>query len=84
MSHCCQRCYAIFDGLEALNSHTRSTEVCTLKELRSIEGFDQDQEAALRDKGRMHQAGSEEEKWKIVYSILFPETAFDDMPSPCE
>jgi hypothetical protein len=32
----------------------------------------------------MFRAGSEEEKWKIVYLILFPDTALDAMPSPCQ
>lgn len=49
-----------------------------------MEGFDKDQERALKVRKTMFQAGSEEEKWKIVYLILFPDTALGELPSPCE
>jgi hypothetical protein len=45
--------------------------------------FDAEQEKVLRSRKAMHQAKSEEEKWKIVYRILFPDTGPDDFPSPC-
>jgi hypothetical protein len=50
----------------------------------SIDGFNEEQKQALKSRRTMFQAGSEEEKWKIVYLILFPDTALGDMPSPCK
>lgn len=49
-----------------------------------MEGFDKDQEKALKGRKTMFRAQTEEEKWKIVYLILFPDTALGEMPSPCE
>jgi hypothetical protein len=46
-------------------------------------GFDVDQGKALRGRKTMFRAQSEEEKWKIVYLILFPDTALGELPSPC-
>jgi hypothetical protein len=46
-------------------------------------GFDKDQEKALKSRSRMFQAASEEEKWRIVYLILFPDTPLGELPSPC-
>jgi hypothetical protein len=49
-----------------------------------MEGFNKDQEKALKGRRTMFRAGSEEEKWKIVYLILFPSTAPGGLPSPCK
>jgi hypothetical protein len=32
----------------------------------------------------MFQAGSEQEKWNIVYEILFPDTISGTIPTPCK
>jgi hypothetical protein len=79
----CQRCYVEFENDEDLNAHSRSRAPCTLEKQRHIEGINKAQYDALKDKGRMHKAQSEEDKWKIVYLILFPDTAMDEMPFPC-
>jgi hypothetical protein len=44
-------------------------------------GFSKDQEQLLRKKSQSHQP--EEEKWKEVYGILFPDDAPGTRPSPC-
>jgi hypothetical protein len=49
-----------------------------------MEGFNKDQEKALKGRRTMFRAGSEEEKWKIVYLILFPNTTPGRLPSPCK
>jgi hypothetical protein len=49
-----------------------------------MEGFDKDQERALKSRKSMFRAESEEAKWKIVYLILFPDTALGELPSPCK
>jgi hypothetical protein len=80
----CRRCYTAFDNEGQITNHQRSSDGCIIKDAKPLEGFSKDQETKLRGKRSMFRAGSEEEKWKIVYLILFPETALDAMPSPCQ
>lgn len=49
-----------------------------------LEGLTQEQVEQLKRRKSMFQAGSEAEKWKIVYMICFPDTAPGDMPTPCK
>jgi len=46
------------------------------------DGFNKDQETKLRCKKRSGMI--EEEKWKAVWQILFPNDTEDDIPSPCK
>jgi hypothetical protein len=68
------------DGLE---SHLQATTVCDIMEKIIIEGFDQKQEEKLKSRKRNHLNQTEEQRWKEVYSILFPEGDEQDIPSPC-
>jgi hypothetical protein len=79
----CIRCYTIFDSVARLKEHSRRVDHCTVRDPISMEGFDADQGLALKDRKPMYRAGSEEQKWRYVYRILFPNTADDDIPSPC-
>jgi hypothetical protein len=38
----------------------------------------------LKSKKRSQNYQSEEDKWKGVYAILFPDVREADMPDPCE
>jgi hypothetical protein len=51
---------------------------------KPIEGFNNEQLLKLKNKKSMHQAGGEENQWKFVYYILFPDTELFEFPSPCE
>ncbi|KAH7090412.1 hypothetical protein FB567DRAFT_626393 [Paraphoma chrysanthemicola] len=62
--------------------HARSTESCVVTEVSPPGGFNKDQEAKLKDRKSMFQAETEEEKWKIVYLILFLDTLLGHLPSP--
>lgn len=48
-----------------------------------MEGFDKEQELKLRTKKRSKGEGSEEEKWRAVFMILFPEASPGEVPSAC-
>ena len=48
------------------------------------DGFNKDQETKLRSKKRSRIPLTEEEKWKAVWQILFPNDTEDDIPSPCK
>ncbi|KAH4037652.1 hypothetical protein HBI56_222930 [Parastagonospora nodorum] len=78
----CRRCYATFKTESLLTEHQRSTESCIVRDAIPMEGFDKDQERALKSRKSMFRAESEEAKWKIVYLILFPDTALGELPSP--
>jgi hypothetical protein len=80
----CRRCYTTFGNEGQLTDHSRSTDTCIVRNAKPPEGFDKDQEKSLRGRKNMFQADSEEEKWKIVYLILFPDTALGELPSPCK
>lgn len=55
-----------------------------MREQIPLEGFDKDQERKLKSKKRSLVYQSEEDKWKGVYRILFPDDSEADMPSPCK
>jgi hypothetical protein len=80
----CRRCYVTFDNEDQLNDHSRLPVSCTIRKAVPMEGFNKDQEKSLKGRRTMFRAGSEEEKWKIVYLILFPNTAPGRLPSPCK
>lgn len=80
----CRRCYATFENESLLTEHARSVNGCAKQDPISLQGFDKDQEKRLKGRSDMFQADSEEEKWKIVYLILFPDTALGELPSPCK
>jgi hypothetical protein len=51
---------------------------------KNVEGIDKSQLEKLKRRQNMFQADSEEEKWKLVYLILFPDTALSALPTPCK
>ena len=66
-----------------LCEHQRDPKGCDIKDQVPLEGFDKDQERKLKSKKRALVYQSEEDKWKGVYRILFPDDNDTDMPSPC-
>lgn len=47
-------------------------------------GFDAFQKEQLRSRPKGYKHMSETQKWCHIYTILFPETAPTDIPSPCK
>jgi len=80
----CRRCYTTFEDESQLTHHSQSTAICTVRDAKPIDGFNKDQEKALKGRRTMFQAGNEEEKWKVIYLILFPDTPLGELPSPCK
>jgi hypothetical protein len=68
----------------ALRDHQRSIQPCEVREEEPIEGFDKDQEKKLKSRKRSCPEQSEEDKWREVFRILFPDDEPSIMPSPCE
>jgi hypothetical protein len=49
---------------------------------QQIEGIDREQLKKLRK--RSPQYRTDEDKWRHIYQILYPEVYESDVPSPCE
>jgi hypothetical protein len=77
----CPRCYAMFDADVDLSNHLRSAQ-CQVSAPQPIEGIDRETLKTLRK--RSPALRLEEDKWRDVYHLLFPDVAFDDIPSPCK
>lgn len=55
-----------------------------MTDAKLVEGFDNEQLLKLKNKQSMHQAGNEENQWKFVYCVLFPDTRPFEVPFPCK
>jgi hypothetical protein len=53
-----------------------------LREQIPLKGFNKDKERRLRSRKRRQTHQSEEDKWKGVYRILFPDDGKETMPAP--
>lgn len=79
--HYCYRCCSAFSEEDSLREHQRAPQGCQIREHGNKKGlvtFEQERE--LRSKKRSRQYQSEDEKWKDVYRIIFPEESI--IPSP--
>lgn len=80
----CPRCQEQFDSEEEVTGHLNAPERCEKKPRKANEeGFDREQELRLRTKKRSKGEGSEEEKWRAVFMVLFPNAPVSEVPSPC-
>jgi hypothetical protein len=82
----CQRCFSEFKSEDLLSEHLRSLNLCTVLKTDPSEfeeGFDKKQEEQLRSRKGNRPSQTEEDKWKDVYRILFPNEDVSKMPSPC-
>ncbi|KAL0264317.1 hypothetical protein SLS55_000265 [Diplodia seriata] len=79
----CGRCFQSFTNGAAFNAHLRAEERCIrLEDDPEIQVITADQETLLKCKKRAKAPKSEEERWKCVYRILFPQDDEKSMPSP--
>ncbi|KAH7411616.1 hypothetical protein DE146DRAFT_627672 [Phaeosphaeria sp. MPI-PUGE-AT-0046c] len=82
-AHCqliyCPRCYATFDVENELSNHLRSAQ-CSVSAPQPMEGIDRETLKTLRKRSPAFRL--EEDKWRDVYHLLFPEVGLEDIPSP--
>ncbi|KAI8626255.1 hypothetical protein F5Y19DRAFT_478863 [Xylariaceae sp. FL1651] len=76
----CACCGSTFEADSALNSHYRQPERCQTQSFEAPEGFNNDQERLLRKRTR--QPIAEDEKWRVLYRILFPSDDEFAIPTP--
>lgn len=78
----CHRCCTTFSNDVTLREHQRDPRGCDVREQMPLEGFDKEQERHLKSKKKSQVHQTEEEKWKGVYRILFPDDGEEDIPTP--
>ncbi|KAF3765978.1 hypothetical protein M406DRAFT_351260 [Cryphonectria parasitica EP155] len=72
----CNRCMQIFADDESLVLHQRLPEPCLLSEWLDSEGCDE----AAKEKIRKGDRGDENERWKRMFRILFPDVKAEAAP----
>ncbi|KAK5660598.1 hypothetical protein OQA88_13161 [Cercophora sp. LCS_1] len=79
----CPRCWDIFKTEDALNAHLQHDVRCEVRENRSlVEGFTKDQEKKLRSRKKATADTTDEDKWREIYTILFPDDDPESTPTP--
>lgn len=77
----CLRCGRVFENQADSAEHAQLEEPCKLVKNVSIEGFNKDQLKKLKSRKRARGNRSEEENWRNIYRILFPDCTV--IPDPC-
>lgn len=80
----CPRCCEVFESDKALIQHQRASSECPVRSEPLGEGFNESQEKRLRSRKRDQEAVNEEDKWRKVYRILFPDDDHTQIPTPCK
>jgi len=76
----CPICYATFKSDKEQSYHVRLQQ-CQRSAPQHIDGIDRETVWTLRK--RTTALRLEEDKWRDVYHVLFPEVLLPDIPSPC-
>ncbi|KAF4821814.1 hypothetical protein CGCSCA5_v002694 [Colletotrichum siamense] len=76
----CPRCRLTFSAEAEVREHLKSQSLCEVLEGVSVEGFDEVQEKQLKSKKRGRVVKSEQDKWREIYRILFPDSS--EIPDP--
>lgn len=77
----CPICYSTFKSDKDQSNHVRLQQ-CQRSDPQNIEGIDRETVFTLRK--RTTASRLEEDKWRDVYHVLFPEVSEADIPSPCK
>lgn len=77
----CPRCCTTFETDQDLRNHLRSPHECEISG-SPPEGISAEQEKLLKSRKRTSHRMSEEDKWRRIYQIVFPDISNDDVPSP--
>lgn len=68
----CQQCKSKFETRTIFNNHTNDQSTCVKSDAVTLPGITKQQEVQLRKRQRVSKDCSEEDKWNIMYGILFP------------
>ncbi|KAF2635690.1 hypothetical protein P280DRAFT_169285 [Massarina eburnea CBS 473.64] len=79
----CEDCFQYFEDEKILQKHSCSLVGNPVRQEDLMDGLDRNQLQQVKARGRMFGAKkNEEEKWKIIYTIIFPESHTNLLPSP--
>lgn len=78
----CPRCFEIFQNQTALEAHQRAAQMCEVRQKGETEGITQEQQIRLRSRVRYPRHYTEEDKWKQIYRLIFPDQL--EIPRPCK
>ncbi|KAK0645386.1 hypothetical protein B0T16DRAFT_330535 [Cercophora newfieldiana] len=79
----CPRCWGVFKSDELLRSHLQQNPPCVSSDNRTlVEGFTKDQEKRLRSRKKAQADTTDDDKWREIYTILFPDDDEQSIPSP--
>lgn len=79
----CNRCGQPFKREKDLEGHQRSDVPCQLANLAQEEGINQQIKEQLQHMKYHRDVKDEEQKWRRIYQVLFPNDDDLGMPSPC-
>lgn len=82
--HKCQRCWEVFANSSELKDHHRIDNRCDRRPEPDFDGFGPDQENKLRSRKQSDLEGTEPEKWRKIFTVLFSHVPEEKIPSPCE
>jgi hypothetical protein len=77
----CKRCWATFKSQQQLDAHitVASEDICEVRQGPAPEGITPAIERQLRSRKKAHRNQSDEDRWRDIYKILFPNS---EVPSP--
>ncbi|RDL29978.1 uncharacterized protein BP5553_10605 [Venustampulla echinocandica] len=77
----CKRCWQTFKNQQQLDTHltVAAQEICEIRPGNSPEGITPEIERRLRSRKKSHPNQTDEERWKDIYKLLFPNAT---VPSP--
>ncbi|KAK3352457.1 hypothetical protein B0T25DRAFT_455689 [Lasiosphaeria hispida] len=79
----CPRCWEIFKTDDLRSLHLQRNPPCRVGENKTlVEGFTKDQEKKLRSRKKAQADTTDEDKWREIYTTLFPDDAPESIPSP--
>ncbi|KAH7322497.1 hypothetical protein B0I35DRAFT_183231 [Stachybotrys elegans] len=81
--HECQRCGSSFENARALQSHLREIEPCSVDTATQKMGLITQVQWDEIGRTRKSSGVSEQDMWRQIYGILFPEVDPWAIPSPC-
>ncbi|KAH9988127.1 hypothetical protein F4779DRAFT_632307 [Xylariaceae sp. FL0662B] len=80
--HPCVRCNRPFEDKKDLDDHLRADVRCEKKELAPLQGIDPATETKLKVRKKPRPGVTDEQRWREIYLILFPDANPNALPSP--
>lgn len=79
----CKRCWTLFKSQEELEEHMiiQAADICETVPGKTPDGITVEQVMQLRSRKKSTREQSDEDRWRDIYRLLFPD---EQVPSPCK